>query len=650
MHLEHEISLVITTSFLTSASLISVYRLSFPTAGDLLYIWISILWLSRHLIHRFICTTDVVTSLSPWQHKLRWGWIAVTSGGQYFDTPSSIWIDVVGGGRTSDLSGVDDAMVDGAVVVPAMNNAHLIPSVHRLFIAQRIILSPVAVIWATCCLICKKKGPSAKDLLDSKSKTNSSSFSHNRNKSKQSHHRAPSDHNSAYDRRGHESWVQHYYRCRNKLNRKLDVWWQCAPHCQQMANIAVICLIFCFFRQHIMMHSSYDVSMREGLSGGHKWFRFGSQHGLTKSKNPRVPNGRLGTSGDVEANSEFDLELNSEFLAQKFEMSQGTHARDGLRAREFIYGPFGIIGMISIWGTAMSILFYRRLILPLPDLIADNSIYAGRGSYSKASKTRKMNDNHKAWSEQSKPIMSENRFFLHLKVIALRVIEYVIVCALLPRTEYVCKATGHCEIETMVFESGNPTAVEARGHRMFYTLVYDRFLGFIVVSSVLFSTSVILISQVITLDKSYLALKGYVSNHETNSSSSVMKKPGRKSNTHTESITFDFPEGYNNNGNLNQSRGFVNSLERWKKSVYELFSNELGALTTSRVLSICANAHLTFSLLVTLTWLLFIVLGRDWYALVLVYIALFASALEIGFLDRHALGNIAREINATYKK
>lgn len=316
----------------------------------------------------------------------------------------------------------------------------------------------------------------------------------------------------------------------------------------------------------------------------------------------------------------------------------------GVLCTKFIYGPFGIIGMIAIWGTTMSILFYRRLILPLPDLIADNFIFTG-----KVSKTRRM-DNHKAWSEQSKSIMSENRFYLHLKVITLRVIEYVIVCALLPRTEYVCKVTGHCTIETMVFESGTPTAVDARGYRMFENLVCDQFLGFIVVSSVLFSTSVILISQVITLDKSYLALKGYVNNHESTLIGSASKKSGRKSSTHAESISFDFPIDYSYRRNQNQSRGIVNTLQRWKKSGYELFSNELGALTTSRILSICANAHLAFSLFVTIAWLIFILLGRDWYALVLVYIALFASALEIGFLDRHAMGNIAREINAANRK
>ena len=58
VHLEHEISLIITTSFLTSASLISVYRLSFPTAGDLLYIWISILWLSLFSAN-FLATLNV---------------------------------------------------------------------------------------------------------------------------------------------------------------------------------------------------------------------------------------------------------------------------------------------------------------------------------------------------------------------------------------------------------------------------------------------------------------------------------------------------------------------------------------------------------------------------------------------------------------
>lgn len=202
----------------------------------------------------------------------------------------------------------------------------------------------------------------------------------------------------------------------------------------------------------------------------------------------------------------------------------------------------------------------------------------------------------------------------------------------------------------MVFENGNPTAIDSSGRKMFDTLLNDRLLGFVVIAAVVFSSTVILISQAITLDKSQLALKGFLRNDDISSGLSSNKRSGRKSTTNNET-SFDFPVDYGNKNNQIQIYGFWANisadLERWKTCAFEIVSNELGALTTSRILSICANAHLAFSIFVTIIWLVYIVLGKEWYALVLIYIALFASALEIGFLDRNVLGNIAREINTT---
>ena len=92
VHLEHELCLWMTSVCLTMASLYSLYRSSFGLVGDLVYLLVTYCWLSRHFLHRIICTADVGTSISksPLQ-TLRWMWIIVTSGGQYFDVTTSVF-------------------------------------------------------------------------------------------------------------------------------------------------------------------------------------------------------------------------------------------------------------------------------------------------------------------------------------------------------------------------------------------------------------------------------------------------------------------------------------------------------------------------------------------------------------------------------
>mmetsp|Transcript_20384 Transcript_20384/g.30070 ORF Transcript_20384/g.30070 Transcript_20384/m.30070 type:complete len:703 (+) Transcript_20384:135-2243(+) len=681
VHLEHEMSLVITTSFLTSASLISLYRLSFPTPGDLLYIWIAILWLGRHLLHRFISTTDIATSLSPWYQKLRWVWIALTSGGQYFDMPISIWANLMGNRGVNVNAAVD---VDVPVVVSSMGMgeaSYVEPSLHRIFIVQRIVLPPFVALWAILAFIRNKIRPAKKVEIDflgsniggggsgSGSGNGSgigrrSSLTHKgKNKHSQQQHNNNTSNavNSSLDSSSQESnstsFGHIYMRCKMKLNRKLDVWWRYVPHCQLMLNLLALWGVFWVFQQYTKMQT-------QTLSGNQNWL--GAYYGMSRSKNPRTSminsdgTGGFGGSngGNVEETNEYDLGLNSDVLVHKFEMLQGAHAGEALKAKEFMYGPFGMLAMITVWGITMSILLYRRIVLPLPDLIAGGSIATGHGRGGSKSKTKKMDDNHMAWSEQSKSISNENRFSLYFKVILVRVLEYTVVCAILPRTEYVCKATGHCSIDTLVSENGNPTAIDSSGRNMFDTLLNDRLLGFVIIAAVVFSSTVILISQAITLDKSQLALKGFLRNDDissglsgsssnSNSNSNSNKRSGKKTSTNSE-ITFD----YGNKKDQDQNYGWskITSIhEKWKKYAYEIFSNELGALTTSRILSICANAHLGFCIFVTIIWMVYIVLGKEWYALVLIYIALFASALEIGFLDRNVLENIAIEISTTQK-
>ena len=86
LHLEHEFALWISLSILTVSSLQALYRNSFGFAGDFIFIMLVVLWLARHMILRYIYTTDVSTTRSPTLMGVIAHWLtSIAAAGQYFD-------------------------------------------------------------------------------------------------------------------------------------------------------------------------------------------------------------------------------------------------------------------------------------------------------------------------------------------------------------------------------------------------------------------------------------------------------------------------------------------------------------------------------------------------------------------------------------
>ena len=178
-------------------------------------------------------------------------------------------------------------------------------------------------------------------------------------------------------------------------------------------------------------------------------------------------------------------------------------------------------------------------------------------------------------------------------------------------------------------------------------LIRDRLQDGLITISVLLSTTLMLISQIIVHDKSYLALKSY-SKQET---STVKKSSGgsrRKPLINADINAFDFSSDYSSS----QRRGILAKIfqisENVKKYGVELFGNELGALSTSRILSIGASIHVGYTLCVVLVWIYYAASGGNWYSFLLIYLSLFSSAVEVGYLEPSTLNDIADEINSIY--
>merc|ERR1712038_1170846 len=89
-------------------------------------------------------------------------------------------------------------------------------------------------------------------------------------------------------------------------------------------------------------------------------------------------------------------------------------------------------------------------------------------------------------------------------------------------------------------------------------------------------------------------------------------------------------------------------LSHMKNFVYRSFSLELGALSTSRILSFVFTVYTIHSVLVVALTMFYSSTGRDWYPLVLTLIAIFAAAggSDVDTADFEELESIAFEINS----
>jgi hypothetical protein len=89
LHLQHELYLLVALCLLTVSSLHSIYKKSFGIVGDCQFILLATLWLSRHVLLRWLVTSDISTSRSPTLFGVLSHWITSHfMAGQFFDRPN----------------------------------------------------------------------------------------------------------------------------------------------------------------------------------------------------------------------------------------------------------------------------------------------------------------------------------------------------------------------------------------------------------------------------------------------------------------------------------------------------------------------------------------------------------------------------------
>jgi len=209
---------------------------------------------------------------------------------------------------------------------------------------------------------------------------------------------------------------------------------------------------------------------------------------------------------------------------------------------------------ITLLGTLTSLGYFFRLIMPVPDQVAcsnvikdlrrrDNkgvaaatggtggggggatrSVQGGgrRGSSSAASSSAifayEKDPQDETWQERFRPIRTENRFRLAFGVRLLRTIENVFLCGVFPRTSFICRATRHCpegyqlwELARSLYPAGVSTPLRKDGMSFGGSVSgCNLAMSVWIIAAIAIVTVMMLLAQAVLLSKTYLATLGFL--------------------------------------------------------------------------------------------------------------------------------------------
>ena len=182
--------------------------------------------------------------------------------------------------------------------------------------------------------------------------------------------------------------------------------------------------------------------------------------------------------------------------------------------------------LVISFGTANSLLFYGRVMLPIPEFVAGTNVLKAiraetriLGGGSGLIKSSKLKDKDVPWAENYKSITTENRLRLYYKVGIIRILENILLCAILPQTEIVCRITEHCEPGPLLWGPSGVNGIAGRRFgkgASFLTSSYDALIGDdfatrLIITSTVLITAVLLVAQMTVMNRTYLAIMGYIS-------------------------------------------------------------------------------------------------------------------------------------------
>lgn len=283
--------------------------------------------------------------------------------------------------------------------------------------------------------------------------------------------------------------------------------------------------------------------------------------------------------------------------------------------------------ILSVGGTLATIVLYGRLVLPLPDLVAGSNVLKAVRNEAKtnaiqSSKSTKSKAQREVseipWAEQYKSIVGENRFRLICKIALLRLLESVFICAVLPRTGFACRFTGHCpeglslkELSKVFFPVGITSPL--RSDTFYKTesayVSSDPGATLMTIGSVIIISVSIFFAQAATSNRSYLGIMGYIAGgwSVVDSSDPALfgvtpsqwdpRRRYKKGDLIVQSYPgFGSPTVYMATSNSPEGR----PLDLYLRATHDLFRNELGHPATSNIIAFSSAAQLGMSILTVL--------------------------------------------------
>jgi len=481
-----------------------LYRTSFGLGGDWIYVALVSLWLSRHLFLRWIITRDVSTSKAPTFTGVMTHWISsLVLAGQYLDRPCVT-------NPEADAEHQEERL--------RQSISETIPSLA--FTLQWFRLR----IWYPV-LQALNLGAFASWIHQSSSSTASSNNTGNgktNNKNNDDHGTKDSssgkrDSDSRRDggggnnrrRRGLLTTLMSF------LQRLKMICWNLWRQYGPPPQLVFVMIVFGF-----CLWSACGAAVASWLQPQ------SSSSSSASTTNNNIQNNNLGNNNN-----------NEEEDAPTGGSSKYTPLNDPSWLQ--------VCSLVICGSTMACIIMYGRITLPIPDLVAGQNVLKAvrleaKGSNAKDYSSGKSKHKHHkggsssmsmmsgmpgsggddvAWAEKFKPISYENRFRLATQVALSRMIDAALCCAILPRTPYICRATGHCpsnptlwELSTILFPAGVTEAYRSDGGfpSAFAAVRHDIGSVVAVLVSIIVISGVLLMAQLVTLNKSYLAMMGYI--------------------------------------------------------------------------------------------------------------------------------------------
>jgi hypothetical protein len=615
-HLQYEFYLFLSLTLLTVSSLQGLYKDSFGTLGDYCYLLLTATWLSRHLLLRWLCMWDPSSSTHPTilgfvSHFLT----THITGGQTFDRPpSALLVKQVGtlipGQHPRDDSG------------SSISLRNLIPS---------SILYLIQIPWIWICL-------PLLDMLQAQSRgprhsQSSSTYAYSNGRYRPS----SSNHINIQELGYFQTFLQTTILYINSFGASYG------PTLQFLLPLATFCYyLWCIV--DIIYATPADekpsaVAMSAQPSHSQKYV---SEH-----------------AGQVKPYGAYR------------KMEQPSFAQ--------------VWFYFTMFGTLASLLWFSRLLLPIPDQVAGSNAIkdmrnearikssktttrGGSNSNSSSSGGSSRDNQDAVWTERSQSVQTENRIRLTIHVALVRWLDNLLVCGILPRTGYACRATGHCpagaqiwQLSKVLYPAGitSPLRKDGAYGTAFALLAPDPWSALWTVCGVTMVTGVLLLAQAISLNKSYLAIMGYICAGEwalveksqvagmSSSSTPAAWDPRRK---YKKGDLILYPPGsrrpsvYRATSHSPEGRPY----DRHLHAAHEVLRKELGHPGTSELLLKASQAQLVYVMLNGALWIGYKLMRYPAYGLIMALAANLLAAhavLDVGTSNSKELRQLNAEIS-----